>query len=141
MSFIPSGKYEDILDVLPILCVDIVAKNARGKYLLIKRANEPKKNHWWVVGGRVLKNETLEAAAIRKMREEAGITITKARPIGYFELVNGVNPFRPTLDYHSVSVVFNALIDESAPVVLDKQSVGFRFADRLPDDFIVRAFA
>lgn len=140
MSLIPRDKYTEILEILPILCVDVVAQNARGEYLLIKRANEPKKDEWWVIGGRVLKGETLEEAAIRKVREELGQQVRNMRPIGYFELVNGKNPFGLPSQYHAVSVVFATVIDDRQPITLDNQSLKFKFAKELPPDFTIRPF-
>jgi len=140
MSLIPLEKYKEIIDVLPILCVDIVARNTRGEILLVKRVNEPKKGEWWVIGGRVLKDETLEEAAVRKMKEEAGLAVRHLRPIGYFELLRGVNHFTSVPDYHTVSVVFETVIDDNQKVVLDKQSVDFKFGKKLPAALVIRPF-
>ncbi len=140
MSQIPLDKYAKIIKVLPILCVDVLVQNARGEYLLIKRVNEPKAGKWWVIGGRVFKGETFEEAAIRKVREEVGLQVKSIRPIGYFELVNGTNPFRLPFKYHSVSVVFTTVIDGRQPINLDNQSAKFKFVKKLPVDFYVRPF-
>jgi len=58
MNFIKTETYNQIIEVLPILCVDVIIQNKDGEYLLIKRANEPKVGCWWVIGGRVHKGET-----------------------------------------------------------------------------------
>lgn len=140
MSQIPFDKYAKILKVLPILCVDIIIRNSRGEYLLVKRVNEPKKDKWWVIGGRVLKGESLEDAVVRKVREETSLWVKNIRPIGYFELVNGVNPFGLSFGYHTVSVVFAVTIDDYQIVKLDNQSTGFKFAKELPVDFHIKLF-
>src|SRR3989338_2341217 len=140
MSLIPLDKYVDIVKDLPILCADIVLQNTRGEYLLIKRNNEPLKDEWWVIGGRVLKGETMEEAAIRKVKQETVLQIKNMRPIGSFELVNGTNPFGLPFKYHSVSIVFSAVIDSQQSIKLDDQSVEFKFAKELPADFIVQPF-
>lgn len=140
MRQIPFNKYTEIIEVLPIFCVDVVAQNARGEYLLIKRANEPKKDEWWVIGGRVLKGETLEDAAIRKVKEETSLQVRDIRPIGYFELLNGANPFGLSFEYHAVSIVFKAVIDGCQAVKLDNQSIGFKFTKELPADFYIKPF-
>ena len=58
---IPNDFYRQIVDVLPILCVDlIIIKN--GKYLLVKRKNKPFKGIYWSPGGRVLKGEKITRA-------------------------------------------------------------------------------
>lgn len=140
MSLIPLHKYQDILKVLPVLCADIVVQNENGEYLLVKRNNEPKKGEWWVIGGRVLKGETMEEAVVRKVRQETGLKVKDLRPIGYFELVQGTNPFGLPFDYHSVSVVFTAFIDDRQPVKLDNQSVEYKFAKKLPVGFNIKNF-
>ncbi|MBU1086390.1 MAG: NUDIX domain-containing protein [Candidatus Omnitrophica bacterium] len=140
MKMIPIGKYKDILDILPILCVDIIARNPKGEYLLIKRANEPKKGRWWVIGGRVLKGETLAQAVIRKAKQETGIKIKKMRPVGYFELVKGVNPLGRESKYHTISVVFAIDINDKQPIILDNQSTEYKYAKKLPSDFPVISF-
>lgn len=140
MSLIAKEQYIKIQENLPILCVDIAVQNNKGEYLLIKRANQPKKGHWWVIGGRLLKGESLERAAARKVKEETGQRVKNIQPIGYYELINGMNPFGLNFKYHTVSVVFNAVIDGLDPVKLDNQSSKFKFSRKLPDDFKVRNF-
>jgi len=140
MSLIPKKQYIKILKNLPVLCVDIAVQNNKGEYLLIKRANQPKKGHWWVIGGRLLKGESLEQAVARKVKEETGQRVKDIRPIGYYELINGRNPFGLNFKYHTVSVVFTAVIEGLDPVKLDNQSSKFKFSRKLPGDFKVRSF-
>ncbi|MCX5694879.1 MAG: NUDIX domain-containing protein [Candidatus Omnitrophica bacterium] len=140
MNFIPLKKYAEALEALPILCVDVIIQNSRGEYLLVKRANQPKKNRWWVIGGRVLKGETLERAVIRKVREEAGLQIRQLRPIGYYELTHGVSPFSLPFDNHTVSIIFKATVAKNQLVVLDKQSVAYAYVKKLPFDFKIKLF-
>ncbi len=71
-KFIPNELYYQILDSVPIACVDI-AIVALGSVLLVKRRDAPAKGQWWVPGGRVLKGEMMRDTAIRKAREEVGI--------------------------------------------------------------------
>ena len=56
--------------------VDVVLireNNHQLELLLIKRKNEPYKNDWALPGGFVDKNEDLETAAIRELKEETSI--------------------------------------------------------------------
>lgn len=140
MSLIPAQEYAAITEVLPILCVDVVVQNVRGEYLLVKRANEPRKGQWWVVGGRVLKGESLHQAALRKVREETALYIGSAEPIGYYEELAQVNPFRRDAQYHAVSVVFAAAVDDFREIRLDDQSAEWKRARELPADFCIRSF-
>jgi len=140
MKMIPLNKYSKITEVMPILCVDVLAQDAQGEYLLVKRLNPPKKNKWWVIGGRVLKGESLKEAVRRKLRQEAGLEAKNIRLAGYFELVNDKNPFGLRSKYHTISVVFSAKINRSKVIKLDNQSAGYKFSRKLPADFYVRSF-
>lgn len=132
---IPEDKYMQIIEVLPILCVDIIIKNYKGEHLLIQRAREPLKGQWWVIGGRVLKGETLKNAAIRKIKEETGLDLTDVKLAGYYEDTFETNPFGSSTPLHSVSVVFLAFYDESQLIQLDHQSSDWKFFKELPKRF------
>ncbi|HOR47209.1 MAG TPA: NUDIX domain-containing protein [Caldisericia bacterium] len=137
---IPSDKYESIMRVLPILCVDIIVKTESGKYILIKRKNRPLSGRWWVIGGRVLKDEPLEQAAKRKVKEETDLDIKEIRPIGYYEDTFVANPFGTRFRQHSVSLVFLAIVKENQDVKLDYQSLAWKYSKVLPRRFQVKPF-
>jgi colanic acid biosynthesis protein WcaH len=67
---IPAADYKKFLEQMPVVCIDAIIMNNNGQYLLIKRKNEPLKGDYWVPGGRLLKNETLNDAVLRKVKEE-----------------------------------------------------------------------
>ena len=140
MSFIPSTHYKKIIQTLPILCVDVILKNSSGKYLLIKRKNEPYQGQWWVIGGRVHKGETLQKSALRKVREEIGLNIKTLSPVGHFEHTSQANPFGLKDPYHVVSVVFVGVINRDIKVKLDEQSTHWKFSKKLPKDFRIKKF-
>ena len=137
---IPVEQYKQILEVMPILCVDVVIKNSCGEYLLVKRANEPCKGQWWVVGGRVLKNETLEQAVLRKVKQEIGLTVQALDPLGYYEDRFEKNSIQLDSPLHAVSVVFSTVIDGEQVIKLDGQSHEWKFFKELPRAFRVKAF-
>jgi len=140
MNQIPLEQYKEILKVMPIFCVDVIIQNDRGKYLLVKRSNEPLKGKWWIIGGRVLKGETMEEAVIRKVRQETNVLVKDMEPIGYFELVEGSNPFGLPFKYHSMSVVFKVVIGNNQPIKLDEQSAEYKFANELPVNLAIKPF-
>ncbi len=133
---IPRKKYSKILEILPILCVDIIIKNSDDQYLLIKRSNEPLKDEWWVIGGRVIKGETLEEAAQRKVKEEVGLVTSEYTLAGYYEDPNEKNPFGLLLPQHSVSIVFITTIDHKFSIKLDDQSSAWKLSKELPKFFL-----
>ena len=137
---IPCEQYQQIIEVLPILCVDVVVKNTLGECLLIKRANEPRKGEWWVIGGRLLKGETLEEAVVRKVREETSLDVEAGHPVGYYEAVSQENPFGLVPRLHAVSVVFSTVVDDGQQIKLDDQSLDWQYSKELPADFRVKSF-
>lgn len=93
----------------PALTVDIVLFHSAGKrieVLLIKRAREPFKGHWAFPGGFVDKDESLEDAAARELREETGLGGIHLEQIGAFG-----NPGRDPRG-HTVSVAFTGLLED-----------------------------
>lgn len=138
MSFIPNDLYAQIMEVLPILCVDVLLYNSKGQCLLVKRANEPLKGQWWVIGGRVLKGETLKQAAIRKVKEETGLIISSVKPVGYYEEISHTNRFGSITPLHAVSAVFSAVVDEFQQIKLDSQSTDWKYSSEIPKDFSIK---
>jgi len=58
------------------LGVRVLAVDGEGRVLLVRHTYLP---GWWLPGGGVDRGETLEAAAVRELREEAGL-IARGRP-------------------------------------------------------------
>lgn len=135
---IPSDLYKTIVDLMPILCVDIVLKY-NGKYLLVKRTKEPLKDQWWVPGGRVLKGETITDAARRKIKEELGVEAEILKVLGYFEDKFRENEFGLESGIHTVSIVF-LVKPLSLDFKLDNQSSSWKFVNALPEHFIIKSF-
>lgn len=67
----------DFLQVVkntPLVALDLVVKDPNTeKILLGYRKNEPAKNTWFVPGGRIYKNETIEDALRRVLKDELGV--------------------------------------------------------------------
>ena len=59
---------------LTVDCVVFGFDEGALKVLLIRRGIEPYKNHWALPGGFVSPDETLDAAALRELREETGLS-------------------------------------------------------------------
>jgi colanic acid biosynthesis protein WcaH len=129
-----ADQYAQMLERMPVLCVDGLIVDQRGHFLLVKRRNAPRQGQWWVPGGRVLKGETLEAAFERKMREELGVDVRILMPVGYFEIQHTDDPRGGDDGVHQVSVVFAATA-ESGRVTLDEQSSEWGFFEHLPEPF------
>ncbi len=138
MKAIPTDFYRKIVDVIPILCVDVVIKD-RDRFLLVKREREPLRGRWWVPGGRVLKGEAITTAVKRKMKGELGINVKLLEFLGYYEKHFKKNEFGLESGIHSVSIVVLAK-PLSLKIKLHNQSSAWRFSKSLPRDFKIKPF-
>ncbi|MBL8543394.1 MAG: NUDIX hydrolase [Hyphomonadaceae bacterium] len=92
----------------PLLTVDCVVFDAAGRLLLIKRKKPPFEGQYALPGGFVDLGETVEAAALRELKEETGVE-------GKIETLIGVYS-DPTRDPrgHTVSAAFLVRTDAAS---------------------------
>lgn len=74
----------------PAVTVDIIVEREDGKILLIKRKNDPYKDHWALPGGYMNIDETLAEAASRELKEETNIDYSPYGlvPFGNYDAVD-----------------------------------------------------
>lgn len=92
---------------IPSLTTDIFIYDDNLNFILIKRKNDPFKDHWALPGGFVEYGESVENAAVREAKEETSIDV---------ELDNLVNVYsKPDRDPrgHTVTVAYTAKGDLS----------------------------
>lgn len=129
---IASEFYRAFVAYMPIVCVDIVIREFGGsRVLLVQRANEPLKGHWWVPGGRILKGETAIDAARRKALTEVGMDLDP-KFLGIYE--GRFESSAHNVPTHTVSLVYEAFARTNDEVKLDSQSLGWRWGE-LPQKF------
>lgn len=128
---IPRELYQQIHAMVPIACVDIVLKNGNF-FLLAKRINKPAQGQWFLLGGRILKNEKLEDAARRKILQETSINVTIERMLGADETMFLDGPFGDST--HTVNIVFLATpTNPENLITLDNQNSGYQWFSNVDD--------
>ena len=135
MKTLPIEEYKNIVDKMPVMCVDAVIVD-KGRYLLVKRKNKPLKGRYWTPGGRVLKGERLKDAVIRKVKEETGLNIVPISVVGFYEDFYKENELGLKM-VHTTSIVFSATV-VSGKIKLDRQSSGYKWSRTLPKDLTLQ---
>lgn len=67
-------------------CVGAVVRDARGRLLVVQRANDPDRGRWSVPGGRVEPGEDDATAVVREVREETGLDVVAGAVVGRIEV-------------------------------------------------------
>ena len=127
MKHILGRLYNQIIQLLPIVCVDLLVVDATKKILMLKRKNPPANGEWWFPGGRVYHGELRKDAALRKLNEECGLKALSIKELGTFDLIFDVVP--SNYASHGVTTVFNVSV-EKRQLVIDDQSI--EYAWKLP---------
>lgn len=70
--FLNKEDFANVVRSTPLISMDFIIENEFGEFLVGKRTNRPAKGYWFVPGGRILKDETLEQAFMRLTEEELG---------------------------------------------------------------------
>lgn len=87
--WLPDETFKSVIQHTPLISIDLIVRNENDEVLFGKRVNSPAKGYWFVPGGRVRKNETLDDAFVRLVCEElgieSGITRADAKFLGVFE--------------------------------------------------------
>lgn len=77
-TFVPDGTWREIVRHTPLVSIDLLVFDDADRVLLGLRTNEPARGTWFVPGGRVRKDETLDAAFARLTETELGIRRDRA---------------------------------------------------------------
>lgn len=134
-KWIPDSLYEDMVENLPICTVDVLFFNKeKNKILLCKRANEPLKNIYFSIGGRLLKNENFREGAVRQAKKELGIDIDKNKLIwsGVSNEIHS-NSIYQKLNVHNVCIYWGC-IWSNGKIILDSQHSECKWFDILDKD-------
>ena len=140
-KLLPPETYGNLVRETVICCVDcmIVRNNfisGEKECLLVERSSEPVRGAWWLPGGRMFRGETFFDAAIRKTREETGLS--GARPI---QILGFWNTFFPTSNWdteeqhgsQTVQPVVVVELTEGEEVLLDDTAERYRWISLNPD--------
>lgn len=69
---LPPAQWREVVERTPLVSIDLIVRDAENRVLLGLRRNAPARGTWFVPGGVIRKNETLDAAYERVSRDELG---------------------------------------------------------------------
>jgi colanic acid biosynthesis protein WcaH len=103
--------FEIVVDSTPLISIDILLKKG-DKVLLGKRVNKPAQGFFFSTGGRVNKNETINNAMIRIVKNELNIEL-KSTPefIGIFEHFYDDSAYE-NVSTHYVNLAYKYQVEE-----------------------------
>jgi len=110
----------DVVRLTPLVAIDLLVRDAHGRVLLGHRRNRPARGTWFVPGGRILKDETLDAAFSRIADAELGIAKlarSSARFEGVFEHHYSDNfAGEPGVSTHYIVLAYALSVASAQPV-------------------------
>lgn len=101
--------FHQVVAHTPLVSMDFVVTNPLGEWLLGQRLNRPAQGYWFVPGGRIRKNETLDAAVLRLTREELGqsLAMNDMRFLGVYEHFYTNSQPDPNVSTHYVVLAYH----------------------------------
>lgn len=89
----------------PLFAINLVVLSQKNEILVGKRLNSPAKGWWFVLGGRVFKNESLAKAFYRISINELGISlhIDHASLLGFYDYFYSKSFFCNTISTHYIN--------------------------------------
>lgn len=77
--FLQTEAFKTVVASTPLVSIDLLVRNADGQLLLGRRTNRPAKGYWFAPGGRICKNEALDAAFRRVSEAELGRSFARSQ--------------------------------------------------------------
>ena len=129
----------EIIKATPLVSVDLIIRNPSEKVLLGKRTNRPAKGYWFVPGGRIIKNETINQALKRISEVEVGLDLSAEAPslLGAYDHIYEDNFLNVIgINTHYVALAFIITLKQEIEVKPDEQHMAFKWwkTDKLIED-------
>jgi len=114
------ASFVSVVKNTPLVAIDLIVRDSLGNVLLGKRSNKPALDYWFVPGGRILKDETMELAFERITLAELGVSkaLSEAKFAGVYEHFYSDNFLNDDFSTHYVVLGYELNLDialESLP--------------------------
>ena len=109
--------FKTVVQLAPLVSIDLIIRDPEGKVLLGRRNNEPAKGYHFVPGGRILKNERIQDAFARILKTEVNYeaSLAATRFLGVFEhFYNSNFANEPGFGTHYVTLAYEIKVIDVA---------------------------
>jgi colanic acid biosynthesis protein WcaH len=142
---LPETEFRAITCLTPLVSIDLIIRSPTGEVWLGKRKDEPAKDYFFVLGGRVTKNEKLKDAFARITQAEVGIAmnISDARLLNVYEHVYRENRFGDQyFGTHYVVLAYEITVRKALSNASDEHNVDKRWwlVEELQDSSLVHQY-
>ncbi|QGN38808.1 GDP-mannose mannosyl hydrolase [Klebsiella oxytoca] len=106
--FLDDNAFKNVIKNTPLISIDLVIQNEKNEYLVGKRNNRPARGFWFVPGGRVQKDESLDNGFCRLTQNEVGIMRGRSEStlLGIFEHFYDDNFFGSEFSTHYIVLAY-----------------------------------
>lgn len=127
--FLSQDVFSSVIEHTPLISIDLIVQNEHNQVLLGKRVNEPAFGIWFVPGGRIFKDESLDLAFCRTVKEELGIDMQRSDAVfdKTYEHFYDNNVFNNNFSTHYIVLAHK--IKVNALPTLNKQHSEYRWFD------------
>jgi colanic acid biosynthesis protein WcaH len=127
--FLRKDEFSFIARHAPLVSIDLIIRDPEENVLVGLRSNEPARGTYFVPGGVIRKNETIEQACTRILAAEVGVAApyTDATFRGVFEHFYDESAFDSDSGTHYVVIAHEFALDHRPAVVKDEQHSDMRW--------------
>ena len=144
-NLLPLAEFKQVVQNAPLFSMDLVVVNSNSEILVGERLNAPAKGYWFVPGGRIYKNESLENAFKRISKTELGMEIERKQAwlLGLFDHFYEDSFFGADISTHYINATHVIRLTEQKLSLPNEQHSRYRWIelDRLMDDSQVHKFS
>lgn len=122
-SWLDLDTFKTVIMSTPLISIDLLLRNENGEYLLGLRKNRPAQGFWFVPGGRILKNESLDVAFRRLTREELGVELERCQAEfkGLYEHFYDDSAFGENHSTHYIVLAYEVEISQKNILLSEQQ--------------------
>jgi colanic acid biosynthesis protein WcaH len=124
---LPLSDFKKIIKLTPLISIDLIVRNPDGKILLGKRLNKPAQGFWFVPGGRVLKEETLEDAFERLIKEELNSNLISSKFKGVYQHFYDDNVTGEPFGTHYIVLAYEIILDCDLGALPTEQHLNYKW--------------